>query len=102
MGIRLQRARVGRLIAAKPVVALALPCWYIEVFQYDHRWHFLGKESSRPIDGKTQEFRDVVLYPHEAQTFETEKEAELLAFRIASINPQRIGLIRVVKYPCGS
>lgn len=101
MGTQLQRARVGRLIASKPVIALARPTWYIEVFQYDGRWHFLGKESLLRIhdDRLKKEFRDVVLYPHEAQTFETKKAAEIMAFKIASINPQRIGLIQVVKYP---
>lgn len=102
MGIQLQRARVGRLIASQPVIALARPLWYIEVFQYDGRWHFLGRETSRPIDSNDKHFRDyrdVVLYPHEAQTFERKVDAVNLAFKIATINPQRIGLIRVVKYP---
>lgn len=99
MGIQLQRARVGRLIASQPVVALTRPLWYIEVLQFHGGWDFFGKESNRPIEGKLQEFRDVVKYPHEAQTFETKKAAEVMAFRIATINPQRIGLIRVVQYP---
>ena len=102
MGIQLQRARVGRLISSQPVIALARPLWYIEVYQYDSRWNFLGKESSRPIDSNDKgfkDFRDVVLYPHEAQTFERKVDAEQFAFRIATINPHRIGLIRVVKYP---
>ena len=97
MGLDLQRARVGRIAMAQPVIRRKRQGWAVMALQYNGEWWYVGKDDRRPIDNEPRTvYRDLVQKAVDAQVFQRKRDAVRFAFMVAYTNPQRTGQIKVV------
>jgi hypothetical protein len=73
--------------------------WYVEVFQYDNDWWYVGKGPATVTFGGTpnENYRDPVKDLHNAERFERKADAEAFAFKITVNQPARLGKVRVTR-----